>query len=191
METTILVGNACILTNKNLGNKINEYDNVVRFNQFKLDGYVEDLGSKTTTIFYNHTTFISPSINLDKSKSLILYNSRFKPCGIHVFNKLKKFNIHIKNLTLLNLYDKQITKIHKDLNYPKNKLFSTGFVAIVYYLFILKFSSITITNFDFQSDPNNIEYFNHTAIKANIHCWSTEEKYANLWVSMGLIKFLY
>ena len=191
MNSTILVGNACIFKNKNLGKTIDQYHNVVRFNNFKLDNFTSDLGSKTTTVFYNHPVFISNDTVLDNSKYIILYNSRPKTCGKHVFNKKIKYNINESKFAILNFYDKSISKFYAKLQYPRHQLFSTGFLAIVFHLFILNYSSITIANFDFQSHPNNVEYFNKHASISKLHSWSTEKKYVYLWHSKGLIHFLH
>ncbi|XP_040896511.1 ST3 beta-galactoside alpha-2,3-sialyltransferase 3a [Toxotes jaculatrix] len=47
-KTCIIVGNGGILTNKSLGQKIDQYDVVVRLNEAPVKGFEKDVGSKTT-----------------------------------------------------------------------------------------------------------------------------------------------
>lgn len=50
MSSIILVGNGSSLLGKGLGSKIDSFDEVVRFNNFELDGYTNDVGSKSTIL---------------------------------------------------------------------------------------------------------------------------------------------
>ncbi|XP_051233803.1 ST3 beta-galactoside alpha-2,3-sialyltransferase 3a isoform X4 [Dicentrarchus labrax] len=47
-KTCIIVGNGGILANKSLGQKIDEFDVVVRLNEAPVKGFEKDVGSKTT-----------------------------------------------------------------------------------------------------------------------------------------------
>ncbi|KAI3368671.1 hypothetical protein L3Q82_025399, partial [Scortum barcoo] len=47
-KTCIIIGNGGILTNKSLGQKIDEFDVVVRLNEAPVKGFEKDVGSKTT-----------------------------------------------------------------------------------------------------------------------------------------------
>ena len=50
MSSIILVGNGSSLIGKGLGSQIDLFDEVVRFNNFELDGYTEDVGAKSTIL---------------------------------------------------------------------------------------------------------------------------------------------
>ena len=47
-SSIILVGNGASLSGKKLGGKIDEYDIIVRFNNFAHKGYKEDVGTRHT-----------------------------------------------------------------------------------------------------------------------------------------------
>ena len=64
--SVLLIGNSDINKDKKYGNKIDEFDIVVRMNRYRVDGYEEYLGSKTNTWVLNR------AISLGKSRISIL-----------------------------------------------------------------------------------------------------------------------
>ena len=45
---SILIGNGKSILGRSLGSKIDDFDNVIRLNNFKIKGFEDDLGKKTT-----------------------------------------------------------------------------------------------------------------------------------------------
>ena len=84
-----------------------------------------------------------------------------KNIEIKLYNPFKRKinNAQIRKQYLMN--HSQLEKIKNSILYSKKQFFSTGFCAIIYYIFIDKHECIYIANFDFQLDKNRpIEYFN-------------------------------
>lgn len=49
----IIVGSSDVTLNQKLGHKIDQYDDIVRFNRAPVEGYEDNVGSKTTIRFIN------------------------------------------------------------------------------------------------------------------------------------------
>ena len=58
-DNVVILGNGPSLLGKNLGSKIDSFDNIIRANKFKIKGFEKDVGSKTTGWHVND------NINLD------------------------------------------------------------------------------------------------------------------------------
>jgi hypothetical protein len=72
-----IVGNSPILLEKELGKEIDSHDMVIRFNNFKIDGYEKHCGSKTTDICFNqYTPCNSYVLNLPKEHRLFFYTTQ-------------------------------------------------------------------------------------------------------------------
>ncbi|XP_061094415.1 ST3 beta-galactoside alpha-2,3-sialyltransferase 3a isoform X2 [Conger conger] len=73
----VIVGNGGILSNKSLGSRIDEYDIIVRLNEAPVEGFVKDVGSKTTMrITYPEGAIQNP---LRYEKDSLFVFSAFKP----------------------------------------------------------------------------------------------------------------
>jgi hypothetical protein len=137
----LLVGNASKIIGMGLANKIDKYNEVVRFNGFSTnDPFGKSVGHKTD-VFFCTDVFVSRISELNIKKNIV-------------------YNPHRRNLS------KQFTQFiidhrhHEDILkfYPYPKYSSTGFMAI--YLYLQKHRTVTITNFDFQLDMNKTtEYY--------------------------------
>jgi hypothetical protein len=68
--SVLLIGNSDINKDKKYGNKIDEFDIVVRMNRYKIEGYEEYLGTKTNTWVLNR------AISLGKSRMPLLERMR-------------------------------------------------------------------------------------------------------------------
>ena len=65
-ESVAIVGNAGKIIGSNLGKEIDSFENVIRFNNAKVKGYENDVGSKTTDIVINcHVYNDEPSLKTD------------------------------------------------------------------------------------------------------------------------------
>ena len=115
-ENYCIVGNAPCEMGKGEGKKIDEYQNIFRFNNFKLEGFEMDYGSRTThwvcnfandiqiRPFNEETTILCPlpldhKVHLDRYNSTNKYHlyanyNRIEFIPVNVFEELKK---HIVN----------------------------------------------------------------------------------------------
>lgn len=145
----IIVGNASNTLNKELGNHIDSFKNVVRFNRFKINQFEKDLGKKCThwVVGYNLIT-----------DNMAVHNGYFKE-NLNILRsehpELKQIIVMTSTLTKKKDFykiDKIRNLIDIELIYKEYKPFfktkpTSGFVAIKY--FLKKHKKITITGFDF------------------------------------------
>lgn len=61
----ILVGNSEKVLEKELGEEINKFDKVIRFNSCKIKGFEKYVGTKTTDVFMGHLEFLNEPFNED------------------------------------------------------------------------------------------------------------------------------
>ena len=166
----LLVGNACTLIDKQLGHIIDQYENVVRFNNFLIKGYEKDVGTKITHISYNDFVVTRNTSNLfEDGINYLIYNASIKPLK----HEIKKI-IGLYKGKVLSRY--AMRKYLKDIKYPSEHFPSTGFICILYYLYVKRIPQITLTNFDFQGSKS--------------HHWKFEKQYVDELILNNKIKIL-
>ena len=120
MKKVIFIGNSPTVLNKQLGNKIDEYDIVIRCNDFEIEGYEKYVGTKTNI----WSTTSSPLTEKQAYKSTIrfwmkYYGSRLSPFNeIWTIREVAGSSIFIDNKFLLPPFENKHTKrkyIHKHL----------------------------------------------------------------------------
>jgi 3-deoxy-manno-octulosonate cytidylyltransferase (CMP-KDO synthetase) len=167
----ILVGNSCKNIGLKLGKLIDEFEYVVRFNNFILnDKFNEDYGFKTDIHVINNIKMKShPEI-----KNKFLLNNKLPV--IKNYNS----NITIIPYSFLNSYvDKYKFNIH----------LSSGFSIILYYLYYLNYKKIYITNFDFCLNKQ-IHYFDNEKLPLKPHDFKKEWEITKDLISQGKIIIL-
>lgn len=181
MNKCILVGNSSSALNKKLGLYIDSFENVIRFNRFRIKGYETDLGVKCTHWVLNH------KLTTDNRNYLVKNLS-----------KIKSETTDLKQaLVLTTAEDKgQINKIKKqidiDIIYKRfepsfNSKPTTGFLAIKYLLNL--FPHLTLVGFDFGK--SNHYWGNHNASDIpGKHKWDKEKKYIDTLVEQNKIKII-
>ena len=177
LKRLILVGNSSQILGMNLGNLIDNYDHIIRFNGFRIDfPYYTSVGKKTDE-FFTTDRFAQ---RIPKYK--IKYNKIYNPSQVVFPKEYNRFcldhRIHLQ--------------IMEHVYENNNKRPSTGFMAIYYFLFVQKHEYITITNFDFQLDHTKpVEYFKPEAeADHERHDFVFEKKYVTRLVKEGRIVIL-
>jgi hypothetical protein len=100
-DTVLLVGNG---KSENKGTLIDSYDFVIRFNDFQIEGYESDVGSKVDAISFHcsdftfpHTKYMLPNFQKYVNKTQLFTTSDFygnsKREILHVQPKTKLFNV--------------------------------------------------------------------------------------------------
>lgn len=181
MSKCILVGNSSNILNKELGSYIDNFENVVRFNRFKVKDFEKDLGTKCTywVLNYKLTTdsrnylvknlpkIKSETTNLEKA--LILTTAKDKG----QINKIKKqVDIEVIYKRFEPLFDSKPT---------------TGLLAINY--FLEQFSQLTLVGFDFGKSNHYWGNHNMSDIPGK-HEWGKEKKYINDLVKQNKIEMI-
>ena len=178
MNKCILVGNSSSILNKGLGSYIDSFENVVRFNRFKIKDYKKDLGTKCThwTLNYKLTT---------DGRNYLVKN----------LSKVKSITTDLEQILILTTSkdNGRIDQIQKQIDietiYEKfSPTFSskptTGFLAIRY--FLKQFPKITLIGFDFGK--SNHYWGKHSISDApGKHAWGEEKNYINSLVKKNKI----
>lgn len=178
-HSVCLVGNASLNIGLGKGKIIDKCDIVVRFNGFTLDeSLYEDLGKETNILFLTPQFVNKINLPIGEKQYLI-----FNPVNHKVSKKHKQFVItRTFNYYVLNKY------------YLKEKQKfrpSTGFFAILYYLFYLNYTHIYITNFDFQLCPDRpVEYFNSNAKPSDVHDFKYEKEIVSKLINEDYITII-
>ena len=188
----IIVGNASNILNKELGNTIDSFENVVRFNRFKINEYKKDLGTKCThwVVGYNLAT-----------DNMAVNNGYFKKN----LNRLKLEHPELKQIIVItstltkkrdfNKISELKNSVGVELIYKEYKPFfkskpTSGFMTIKY--FLNKYKEISITGFDFGK---SYHYWGNHSI-ADIpapesrHPWSLEKLYIDNLVKENKVKII-
>jgi hypothetical protein len=175
-QSVCLVGNASLNIGLCKGKAIDKCDIVVRFNGFTLDeSLCTDLGKKTNVVFITTQFIYKMKLFIREVRYLI-----FNPVNHVVGKEHKQFVItRAFNYYVLNKYYLKEKKKFRP---------STGFYAILYYLFYLNYQHIYITNFDFQLCADKpIEYFNNDAKPSQAHDFKYEKEIVLKLISEGYI----
>ena len=192
----IVVGNGASLRNKQLGKKIDEFEEVVRFNDYQLFGFEENVGTKTTIWARNNSDNVKERI-LSQFKMVIYYMPlwAYDNQDINIF---KKKNIYIMPKEDLRDLQRQLSLIKRSLKTSGGGLSSqkgwpsTGLAAISILLSYVK--NITICGFDFfQTDDRQSEHYyddKHGFIKTKCHKGEYEKEWILKKQKTGQIKIL-
>jgi len=175
----IVIGNSPDIMKHKKGKLIDNFDIVVRFNEFK---YIPEYTGKKTTIW---VTYYATDKKIDCKYKIFLYN-----CN--------KFNYDIKTNTkkmlgcfnILGIYDNNsiVRKIPNDVYYYKNKyILPTSGLSLILYL--LKFNKIIhIHGFSFDTTHYYNDYEQYLTNKTiTPHDYDAEKEIINNLIKKGRI----
>jgi hypothetical protein len=168
MNKCILIGNSSDILNKGLGSYIDNFENVVRFNRFKIKNFEKDLGTKCTHWVLNY------KLTTD-SRNYLVKN----------LQKIKSQTTNLKQAIILTTAEDkgEINKIKKQIDIdiiykrfkpPFDSKPTTGFLAIKYLLDI--FPHLTLVGFDFGKSNHYWGNHNISDIPGK-HEWGKEKSY--------------
>ena len=164
----ILVGNGISILNKKNGSKIDSFKNIVRFNSFKIKGYEEYTGEKTS-IWVTVNNYHEKNINyFDR----VIAHSWADHNNCEFYKDLQKKRNIIK-------FSKNIIK-NIPIEYP-----STGLISIYY--FLNEFDFVYITGFDWWE--NNKHHYGDNEFRGDLHEPKKEHKIIKDFINEGKIKF--
>ena len=157
-KNILIIGNAPIKY-KNLGEKINKFEIVVRFNDFNINDYKKDIGTKIdywivseSFILFDYERFIKKYNIYNNKKIFVIIPYVFKNNIKKLKNKLPK-NIY-NNLNIL------IEHIDIKHNYNfNNKWPSSGLLVILYILQKYKYNIFIFGFNNFSHKEKKIHYF--------------------------------
>lgn len=150
----VVVGNSPSILGKGLGKTIDSFSYVVRINDYVIDGFEADIGSKTT--FWTTGASFSTKIkgrNVDGVIPLVfLPPARFEKEARPSVTIERNLEISLDRLCLIDRED--IKAIHQYANIP---YLSTGLMTIIYFAFILRMD-VTIVGFK-EYNPAKAHYY--------------------------------
>ena len=170
----ILVGNG--EGKEKNGEKIDDFDLVVRFNEFKIQGYEDYIGFKTNIVVgYKHK-----NVKLyDGVDELLMITEKQD----YIFPvELEKKIHYLDKIFLENLIKEYKTKSKKNGAYP-----TSGYRAIKYFLKEYPDDDLYLVGFDFFKTKH---YFNSNHIHWEKHDSQYEEEYVNVLLMNKKIKLL-
>lgn len=147
-DTVLLVGNGKM---ENMGEIIDSYDFVIRFNDFEIEGYGDEVGTKVDGISFHCSDFTFPHTEVLEKNYLKYREKSYIFTTSPPFENSKLDIIHPQN-------DTQILNVYKALRYNPEVRFSSG-LALILNLTLFFNKKIDLIGFDFMEsghywDPN-------------------------------------
>ncbi len=192
LKKVLIVGNSPNILKYEVGNKIDEFDYVIRINDFKTKGFEKYVGSKTD---YWLTSF-SPAIDIrqvESFKGIFTANSNWTD---GVFNsRIKRIvpNSHLNKVEVLS--KNSLTKLKKRIGYTNSLKWPTsGLLAIESAIQKFKGCEIYIHGFSFFKESSKYvsHYWKETKKEEfnRHHDHIIEEKYVQSLIDSNVIKKL-
>lgn len=174
-KSIIIVGNGSSLINSNIGEKIDSFDSVVRFNSYKIKGYEKDVGTKTNILFTCNRSHISDAKMYDR---IIVHSWQWdenKDAIFQDFNKIRKCEKTTR----------EFVRSRMDKKYCP----STGLIAIHMILEDSRYKKpVFIVGFDWWETEKH--HYGDNERRGTIHKPELELKIISDLQSKGLIEFL-
>jgi hypothetical protein len=157
----ILIGNGSSVLDKELGVEIDQFDRVVRFNSYKIEGFEKFVGTKTTD-WYNVQYYTPENPRLKKTYERYAFHSwawggrdeRYIKMEENITAKTKDF---VKKETILEMAD-----FCQD---PSYKWFSTG--AIAAWMYLKEYGKITLYGFDWWNRQKH--HYADNEVRGSLH----------------------
>ncbi|XP_032905829.1 CMP-N-acetylneuraminate-beta-galactosamide-alpha-2,3-sialyltransferase 4-like [Amblyraja radiata] len=212
----VIIGNGFTLKNSSLGEKINNYDVVIRINDAPVRGYEKDVGNKTTLrFFYPESAGLKPEYENNPNTllvflpfkqvdarwlSAILYNEKRTSKGFWKPPPLV-WEANPSNIRILNPYyiHQAATKLLKiPLKVPPKSLQkpvhpTSGFLAITVALNYCDEVHVAGFGYPITQRDTPIHYYDKTTMKAmtnSEHNITHEQLFLKKLVDAGAIKYL-
>lgn len=186
-----LIGSSGILYNSSLGNKIDLFDNVVRFNRAPTDGFEKDVGNKTTLRVVNNHVFLNLPANplfTNQPVNFVrdLRNTDIMFVGPHMVKQEDKLK-HTDKSNNFYIFDyNKINELKKVAGFDNEKNPSVGCVLII----LCVISGIVPNLFGFDLNKTGIErshYFESRPPVSGVHNIDYEKEFLNSLLINGKI----
>jgi lipopolysaccharide biosynthesis glycosyltransferase len=188
IKNVLIIGNSPSLLEKEYGKLIDNYDYVVRLNDYEVKGYESNVGTKTDCWFTGggHKTSIK-NRKVDNTDYVICPGvTQYRIAEKFIIEKVKQ-NLGIFNTDLKILNKKLVNQMH---SIAKLDYASTGLMAIVYFSHILK-KNVSIIGFDFFQSYNHHYYDNRKTTISSAHKFDQEKAFIDKAIKYGRIKVLH
>ncbi len=173
---TIIIGNASTVLNKKRGKEIDQFDNVVRLNDFITKDYEEYIGSKTT-IWSTGAGIVTIPRDVEQ------FNSVWVSCPYVCINMMSQLATRVTKGGSFTMMGYNFVKsLDEKLKMPQGMYCTSGMYAIAFALQNVK--QVYIYGFNFFKDckvnGNTMHYYGeHATEKVGQHRMDLEEIYIN------------
>lgn len=177
-KNVCVIGNGPSVTDKKMGKIIDNFDVVIRINNFTTKNYEEYTGSKTTYAVISPACQFSSELNNLSKNNIYVFGAQYTHTDDIISRIMRndgcKINIKKENILCHELY---FDGLNVMLNLLKNQWASTGMVAIQWAVDLFK-KPIYIYGFDFTINNNGIieHYFHHETKEDKHHNFYAEKK---------------
>jgi glycosyltransferase involved in cell wall biosynthesis len=192
----IIVGNSPMITKYAYGETIDNFDVVIRVNNFAITGYEKHVGTKTDKCF------LSFACKPNKEFKKVPNNQKYLYLA-NLYNKTDKVRARLKSVEPAGCnvpYD-EANKLSTSLyfyglkmllNLDKHQWPSTGLVATQWAFDMYGAGNVFIHGFSFFKESQKMlkHYFPVTTTRDIHHDFAKEEKYMRSMIGQGLIKLL-
>lgn len=187
-QSVLIIGNSPEVFNKSLGEKIDEFDHVVRINAFEIEGYEKFVGTKTT-IWCSGASSANTKFDVDIENIKLIV--------LIPISTLNRENLHnmIEERLLISREDFEILP-KSDIEYINSihnlPAPTTGFNLINYFVEVLKINNLYVHGFDFFE--KKYHYYDKNCVPVNKigdnHDFDSERMYFHSLIEQGKIKEL-
>lgn len=187
-DNIIIVGNGTSLLDKENGSKIDEFDNVLRFNAYSIKSFEKHVGTRTTH-WFNTINFVwEYGTDSDNNwrmqqiyKQIYIFTWQWQKEKCHVFVPFLPYYPDI-----IKVEEKEIKEIQEYNSSEKWYHYSSGAIAI--WMMTKQYSTITITGFDWWD--KKAHHYNDRYPRGNIHNPRIEKVFIDKLISDGKITIL-
>ena len=175
----ILIGNGSSVLDNKYGTKIDDFDIIVRFNNFKVKGYEKNVGTKTSYWFTWCLFNVDNLINIDTIYFHSWVKDKHRDKNYIEMIKLLS-NIVVVEYSLLD-------EIKLEIPYYPHKSFSTGLIAT--HMMLKQYKQVYLYGFDWWRSGLKHHYGdNHT--RGRLHHPKLEYQYYKKFMQLNRIVFL-
>lgn len=187
-----IVGNGASLLGRGLGQAIDEHECVVRFNEFKIVGFEQDVGRRTSVWFYNRDS---------EHPSIVSRLTQFRPVRMFVHEWNIADTAHLKLDALIKQagtgtqaarVQKTFLKEMSEFLGERYSMWSSG--AIAAWILLKEYPCVTLAGFDWWHKPDKFHYMNEQKfhyLPTRGHQPAVEKRFFDLLAAAGKVRFLY
>lgn len=186
-NSIIIIGNGPSVLDKENGHLIDEFDVVVRFNEYVIKGFEKHVGTKTT-YWFNTVNFLNKNTQFrmhNNYEKIVLHMWEWNVEKDTLYKSFKEFYkdvpIEIVKTNVTTLYE-----IQKYMNDNSYFAYSTGAIAI--WMLLKEFPEVSITGFDWWSSEKH--HYSDKAPRGTLHNPQKEYKFITKLMEEGKLKML-
>ena len=151
--SVVLVGNGPSVIGRSLGHRIDQFDEIVRFNRYRIAGFEEDVGTRTTIWSTFGHGYLPGDDNQRPSRILFVYGDRGHPA--YQPQEMQRIPLDYYKATKTRML--ALSNKHEG---QKQQGMSSGFMAAIYFLDFLRIPKIALVGFDhFRKDKSGQHHY--------------------------------